>query len=616
MTTALGNLAENTPILSVSAAISFATFFPLIWWVWASQVAYSMHYHKNDWFHRIVAFLNLLVFGTLSAFTKDFDIEAGFYLTKSDDIPPTDITFTLNFTNPAVVNVQRYRAERLPIDAARGISLVLALSRLVLLGQYLMVILHSRKRFPSLQLGLYRHLGALIFSAACYFVAFGVMMAVNPQTENIGANVARILLWYLPLLAEISVHYINSDFNEYTTYSSKIIYERASGFFTVILGTGLDKVTDGLQFLVGALDFGSYNVAWALCGAIVIVGEFSLYFEGNREGFHYNNKRLLTWFFLHCIFLICLMMTILSCALLIQYANLSRVVQDIITLFNNLVDTTAPFPLQASEFPQAQQAFSRLGLPFDALIADVNTATTNLTAPFQNLLFCQDLLLVIAIAYQEFEAYPDSNDPLAIRIDEFFSQERPTSSDQQNLLDIVVALARSRTDEVEWFFGVAGGTILMLVVLNLVKSWPKNKFQWARLVSMVFSGTAFMLGSFINIGRNRQFSVQNSGSKFEFSLPAIWSFTDSSWIVPAFAALLTLQIGFNLSLRWFAGRTRTRPQSRPMDLVLLRGFEKKLVTRSPEESPFADIPVSLPRLSDDSEREQLTSNNRPEISEI
>ncbi|KZT38584.1 hypothetical protein SISSUDRAFT_725330 [Sistotremastrum suecicum HHB10207 ss-3] len=473
MTTALNNLAEHTAILSGSAAVSFATLFPLIWWVWTSQVAYSMHFQKNDWFHRIVAFLYLLIFGALAAFTSDFDIEAGLSRTKNNDITPADITFP--------PDTQRNRAERLAIDAARGVSLILALSRLVLLVQYWVVLLDSRKTFPSLQVGLYRHLRALTFSSAWYFTAFGVMLAAHWQPEDISANYAKvyqaiaIVLWYLPLVAEISIHYINSDLIDHTKYSSKIIYERASVFFTVILGASLDNMTGGLRFLVGGLDVTSHNVGWAFCGALVIVGEFSLYFDANYETFIHNNKRLLTWYFLHSIFLLCLMMTILSTTLLIQHSvcsvicesisaalelikqNVSQAVEDIITLFGNVFNSTSTFPLSASEFPQQQDAFERLGLPLKFVLEDFNTAAANLSVSSQNLLYYQYLVLAMAIAYQEFEAYPEPNDPVAMQIDGFMSLDigNATQMDRGNFTDIVRNLAKSHAHEVDWFFGVA-----------------------------------------------------------------------------------------------------------------------------------------------------------------
>ncbi|KZS88578.1 hypothetical protein SISNIDRAFT_490006 [Sistotremastrum niveocremeum HHB9708] len=604
MTTALNNLAEHTSILSGSAAVSFATLFPLIWWVWTSQVAYSMHFQKNDWFHRIVAFLYLLIFGALAAFTSDFDIEAGLSQTKNNDTlisPFHPILSAIELRDWPLRPPEVYLSYSRSVGSFSG-------KGAFRFDVFASVLLDSRKTFPSLQVGLYRHLRALTFSSACYFTAFGVMLAAHWQPEDISANYAKvyqaiaIVLWYLPLVAEISIHYINSDLIDHTKYSSKIIYERASVFFTVILGASLDNMTGGLRFLVGGLDVTSHNVGWAFCGALVIVGEFSLYFDANYETFIHNNRRLLTWYFLHSIFLLCLMMTILSTTLLIQHSNVSQAAKDIITLFGNVFNSTSTFPLSASEFPQQRDAFERLGLPLKFVLEDFNTAAANLSVSSQNLLYYQYLVLAMAIAYQEFEAYPEPNDPVAMQIDGFMSLDigNATQMDRGNFTDIVRNLAKSHAHEVDWFIGVAGGTILMLVVLNLVKKWPKTKFHWARLISMVFSGSAFILGSFSNIGRNprhSQHSVQDiSGSETLFPPTPIQSYTNLNWIVPTFAALLMVQAGFNLTLRRFARRKAVH-HTGPRTMLHLPGFETTLPTRSPEELPSANIPVSLPGLS-------------------
>ncbi|KZT35212.1 hypothetical protein SISSUDRAFT_191315 [Sistotremastrum suecicum HHB10207 ss-3] len=619
MTTALQNLAENTPILSGEAMTSFIAFFVLVWWIWASQVAYNMHFHKNDWIHRFVAFLNLLIFGTLSAFTKDFEIAAGLAPASDINASSSDVGLTLNFTVPGVSSVQNYRAERLPILGARGISLVLALSRLVLLLQYFVVFLYSHQKLPSLRRGLYRHMGVLSVSTACYLVAFGIMQRTDPDTQSKGANIARIVLWYFPIALELSIHFINSDFAQHTLYSSAIIYERASGFFTIILGTGLDNVTGGLKYLVGTLSFGARNVGWDLCGAIIIVGEFALYFEGNHQPFHYGNRRLLTWFFLHSLFLICLMITILSCALLLQYVSLMRAMADIVTLFSNVVSGTNSSNLQLdpSQYPRAQDAFRKLGLPFQGFLNDVNEALRDRSAGPAFLLLFQDVLQVIVVTFQEFDAYPEGDDPLAIRVQNFLTQQNATSTDEKNLHAIVLSLSRSRSDATRWFFPVAGGSLIMIAILNLVKQWPYGKLRWARIISMFVLGVGYTLVALINIGLDESPVPDQAGNSVtdvpDLSVPVIWNFPNLEWIVPSFAGLLLVQIIFNLILKWIDAR-QTRETIHPWR------HEKTTLpqtssTRSPpspprlESSVSRNTQVSLPRSSGEDEHRQLTSRS-------
>ena len=80
-------------------------------------------------------FLQLIVFCALAAFTKDFDITNGLV---NNDAEQQELDEELSF----IVGVQdsnaiKYREDRLPLLNAKSLSLVMAISRLLLLIQYL-----------------------------------------------------------------------------------------------------------------------------------------------------------------------------------------------------------------------------------------------------------------------------------------------------------------------------------------------------------------------------------------------------------------------------------------------------------------------------------------------
>lgn len=123
-----------------------------------------------------------------------------------------------------------------------------------------------------------RHMNALVVSVACYFAAFAIMQHVTTGQKTIAANAARIVLWYLPIVLELPIHSLDSDFSDHTVYSSKIIYQRASGilyyyswdrcvmylfpsaYWQRPMHQGLDTIVGGLQYLVGTLAVGVRNV--------------------------------------------------------------------------------------------------------------------------------------------------------------------------------------------------------------------------------------------------------------------------------------------------------------------------------------------------------------------
>ena len=120
----------------LQACLSYVSFFALVWWIWASRVAYDVRFTKGDWIHRIFLFLQFIIFCALAAFTKDFDIGYGLAVDQEQEV----VLATQQFQNysKAEIDATQFRLNRLPLLNAKGIFLVLMLSRLVLLLQYVL----------------------------------------------------------------------------------------------------------------------------------------------------------------------------------------------------------------------------------------------------------------------------------------------------------------------------------------------------------------------------------------------------------------------------------------------------------------------------------------------
>lgn len=111
-------------------------FFIIVWWTWASRVAYDVRFAKSDWIHRISLFLQFVIIGALAAFTRDFDI--GYKIVNDEDqqIVIQDEQFQNNTASE--IDAAQFRADRLPVLNAKGTSMVMFLGRLLLLIQYIL----------------------------------------------------------------------------------------------------------------------------------------------------------------------------------------------------------------------------------------------------------------------------------------------------------------------------------------------------------------------------------------------------------------------------------------------------------------------------------------------
>ena len=127
--------SDGTLILQWENALSYVCYAFFVWWIWASQVAYNMRFRQADWLHRIWTFAQLIVFSALAAFTKDFNITDG--LKHDPEGEQANNIFVQLGGDKSALDASAFRNERLPRLNAKGISVVLAISRIVLLVQYL-----------------------------------------------------------------------------------------------------------------------------------------------------------------------------------------------------------------------------------------------------------------------------------------------------------------------------------------------------------------------------------------------------------------------------------------------------------------------------------------------
>ena len=149
------------------------------------------------------------------------------------------------------------------------------------------------------------HIGSLLFSATCYFIAY-LVIGKNPDETD---QIVKIILWYLPLLVEVAAHFVAASVPGRVRYSPEAIYGRSSTVFIIILGGGLDKITNGFQYIVGNISLGPGTLALIFCAAIIFILIFTLYF-GTSGGDKVGDRKVLASFFFQFFFLSSLIVTL------------------------------------------------------------------------------------------------------------------------------------------------------------------------------------------------------------------------------------------------------------------------------------------------------------------
>lgn len=211
-----------------------------------------------------------------------------------------------------------------------GISIVMGCSRMVLFAQYWISKLspassrvcdwpknpaahyhilrapegHDRLRTTIASIGLQMY--TLLISAACFFIT--MFVGWNNNVDN-AKEIMKISLWYIPLLIEIAMHFMAHQFKGHVRYDAEEIFERSSTVFIIILGGGLDRITNGFQYIVGNVSIGPSSAFQILCAAVIFILFFTLYFgssDGNPEG----SRRALAHFFFQFFYLSALIATL------------------------------------------------------------------------------------------------------------------------------------------------------------------------------------------------------------------------------------------------------------------------------------------------------------------
>ena len=119
------------------SALSYVCFLGLVWWIWGSQVLYNIRFRQRDWVHRIFIVLQLLLFCGLAAYARGFDISRGIVQQNQDGDPElTELVAISNLYIDTSVAVEEERSGYLSLVNNTGISVMIALSRLLLLIQY------------------------------------------------------------------------------------------------------------------------------------------------------------------------------------------------------------------------------------------------------------------------------------------------------------------------------------------------------------------------------------------------------------------------------------------------------------------------------------------------
>ncbi|KAG8781865.1 hypothetical protein FRC12_021461 [Ceratobasidium sp. 428] len=116
-----------------------------------------------------------------------------------------------------------------------------------------------------------------------------------------------------------------------------------------------------------------------------------------------------------------------------------------------------------------------------------------------------------------------------------------TSEDPNIALDIILELVKPSEDNARYVMALSGLTLISLATLNLIQSWPRDRFQWFSIITRYAIGASMTLLLVLNVVPDRE-------------NPALYEWIYTNWALPTIAIAYILQFVIDTALVYIAKR--------------------------------------------------------------
>ncbi|KAJ1304851.1 hypothetical protein OPQ81_005984 [Rhizoctonia solani] len=571
-TATFSSLTSNNQFREPWDSISYVVFFIMAWWMWVSQVLYNVDFYSNDWFHLLFMFLQLLVFGALAATTRGFDI--------SNYILHSPGSTELHVYDIMTIEPERYKAERLTKISLRVITLVVALSRAFLLIQHLRVLIYAKLtskkgRFPRRLLIVP---AGLIISTGLLFGSFSITMN-KWGLEPYGAKI-KYALWGIAILVEMIAHIIRTqlEINQGIRLRSHgSIATRLCGITTIIVGEGINAIAGTFYAILQAPGFSGPTGAGVVCCAFIVFFLVYLYFEGAAP--LKTVRRRAAWVMMHLPWLlsvILLLEGIKNQLLLSSFLNSALHIMlkllDTIASLQNMGDNVdmdqvmRPLLLQAG-LSWEEEANHLRALVNTTVVGGASEEATNAAQMDAYGVWISRILLSTTLnsylTFMDNGTISDENYSVIRKYQNDFNftlqdfRALQTNDSMPQYGQIVENLISSSLVNARYIMAMCGLTFITLASLNLIQSWPRDRFQWASIFSRYAMGIAMISLLLLNIGEIQHWFAWDDAEAAKRA--AVFNWVDTNWVIPTVALAYGIQFIVDTALVyasiWYTKKT-------------------------------------------------------------
>ena len=241
----VANLTTFTSVHEINDADtlkSYVGFFGVLWFTWFQVAIFDVRFGTDSVFERLC---KALQFGIMTGFAV---VGPGFTVGWSVGDPEAEKS----------------------LRAFKTLSLILMVSRLILLGQYSVVLfwLRGYKRV-FVPIGIHM---LVLFTAAMIFL--GLFFSF---TASSGDN--ALPAWYVTIGLESAIILLISGKYKFLSFRRTAIVERLGLLTLIILGEGVIGLCSSIQKVGSDHQFGSDIIGMIICGVVIIYCLWMLYFD-------------------------------------------------------------------------------------------------------------------------------------------------------------------------------------------------------------------------------------------------------------------------------------------------------------------------------------------------
>ncbi|CCO34175.1 hypothetical protein BN14_08268 [Rhizoctonia solani AG-1 IB] len=528
------SVTQNGQLDAPWDTVSYIAFFLAVWWLWASQTLYSVHFYTNDWVHLLSIFVQLVIFGLLAATTQGYNVIS--YILRSPGADTLD-----PMTIDQMLDPKRYQADRVASYSLEVIAFSLAL---------IYVFAHSVAKEKGLAIPqkLCVLPFGLVISNALFWGCAGLTHSAKGKTV-LGAKL-KFVLWGVGLVVEVVLHaymeWLDWEKTSFKSANQVGVSQDATTQPKLLknsLGTSQSTPAEQIQSwpiprtnvnlrtlysIISAPGLGGPVPANMACTAFIVYFLAYFYFEGptSRRDPKGSEVRKMWWMMLHLPFLLGIILLLLGVKnQFIMTSCLSTAEKTFLQFDQIMGDEMIALedPTSASNLPIKNFMLKR-GITwaeeFNKLKASV---TDNGTIPLANVTssklendvgiwYMRISLRIIEQYYMTFMGKNAKIDPsIETMMKNYYVNDtvplmdwnevyEPASLYHYGYESIISNLLKTHLQGARYIVALAGAIFISLGVMNRIHSKPRDRFQWGIVISRISMGVALIILLLLNVG--------------------------------------------------------------------------------------------------------------------